>query len=248
MPTEGSEAKGHDTHPGVGKKPDMRFFVTGTDTGVGKTEVSAALLRGLARSGKRPLAFKPYETGVAARGVPADALRLQRAAGGHQALDTISLFRFEPPLAPGIAARAAKRRAPFSRVLRAFEAFGPKPLVVEGAGGVFVPLDGRLEVIDAIEAMALPVVVVARAGLGTLNHTSLTLEALAARKLEVAGVVLVQGTTPADPSVPFNRPALERRFPKVRFVGPVPFARRAAARERAFDAVVNELVVRRREP
>ncbi len=222
----------------------VRFFVTGTDTGVGKTEVSAALLRALARAGRRPFAFKPYETGVAARGVPADALRLQHAAGGHQPLERINLFRFEAPLAPGIAAHAEERRAPFSKVMRAFEAFGRRAVVVEGAGGLFVPLDGRLEVVDAIEAMALPVVLVARAGLGTLNHTSLTLEALAARKLPVAAVVLVQGTT-SDPSVPFNRPALERRFPKVRFLGPVPFVRRPAARARAFDAVVSALVARR---
>lgn len=220
----------------------VRFFVTGTDTGVGKTEVSASLLRLLARSGREPFAFKPYETGVAARGRPADAVKLRNAAGRHQPLESINVFRFEAPLAPGVAAEQEGRTAPFSTVLERFREFGRRPLVVEGAGGLHVPLDGALEVIDAIEAFALPVVVVARAGLGTFNHTSLTLEALRARRLRVAAVVLVHGTTTEDPSVPLNRPALARRFPRHRFLGPVRFHAGTIARARAFDEALRSLV------
>jgi len=219
-----------------------RFFVTGTDTGVGKTQVSAALLSVMRRRGHQPLAFKPYETGVATRGLPADAVVLQRAAGGHQPLETVNLFRFEVPLAPGIAAKLERRRAPFARVLAQFQRFGRQPLVVEGAGGLHVPLDGTLEVIDAIEAMELPVVVVARAGLGTLNHVTLTLDALTRRRAKIAGVVLVQGSAAEDPSIPFNRPALERRLPRVRFLGPVPFCPTRSARTRAFERAVEPLV------
>jgi dethiobiotin synthetase len=179
---------------------------------------------------------------VAARGLPSDAVTLQRAAGAHQPLETVNLFRFESPLAPAIAAIRERRRAPFSRVLAQFQRFGRQPLVVEGAGGLHVPLDGTLEVIDAIEAMRLPVVVVARAGLGTLNHVTLTLEALTSRRASLAGVVLVQTSAADDPSIPFNRPALERRFPRVRFLGPVPFCRGQSARSRAFERVVEPLV------
>lgn len=218
-----------------------RCFVTGTDTGVGKTQVSCALLRALAARGLAPFAFKPFESGMASFDAPGDSLALRAAAGGWQPLDTISLFRFRAPLAPGIAARVERRPTSWARVLKTFAGFGPGPGVVEGAGGLHVPLDARHDVVDLMAALRLPVVVVARASLGTVNHTTLTLSALAARRLKVAGVVLVH-TQPADEASRYNRAELERRFPRTRFLGPVPFEPDAARRARAFDRVVAPLV------
>lgn len=203
----------------------LRFFVTGTDTGVGKTEIAAALLASLAARGLRPFAFKPCESGG-----PADSEALRQAAGGWQARETVCLYRFQAPLAPALAARAERRRVDWKRLRSGFRALGGGPGVVEGAGGLFVPLDDRHDVIDLIEATGLPVVLVARAGLGTINHTVLSLTALAARRIPVAGVVLCQASRRVEPSLATNRPELERRFPQVPFFGPIRFQARAAPR------------------
>jgi len=220
----------------------MRFFVTGTDTGVGKTQVSAALLRVMAARGLEPFAFKPFESGLVSLSRPGDGLTLQQAAGGRQPLETVTLFRFHAPLAPAMAAKVERRATSWRAVSRVFRSFGARPGVVEGAGGLHVPLDATHDVIDALHEFGLPAVVVARAGLGTINHTALTLEALAARRLAVAAVVLVHATKREDPSAPLNRSELERRFPRVRFLGPVAYAGRATDRRAAFDAAVAPLV------
>jgi dethiobiotin synthetase len=219
------------------RSPPRRFFVTGTDTGVGKTEVSAALLSALAARGERPFAFKPCESGGTG-----DSEALWDAAGRWQARETVVVYRFRAPLAPALAARAEDTRVDWRRLLAGFRALGPGPGVVEGAGGLFVPLDERHDVIDLIAATALPVVLVARAGLGTLNHTVLSLRALAQRRLTVAAVVLSQGTSDADPSVATNLPELERRFPRLRFVGPVGFEPEAGRRRALLQKALAELV------
>ncbi|MFO0594714.1 MAG: dethiobiotin synthase [Myxococcaceae bacterium] len=217
----------------------MRFFVTGTDTGVGKTEVSAALLSAMARAGLKPTAWKPAESGGTG-----DSRRLWDAAGRWQRRDEVSTWKLKRPLAPALAAKAEGQRISWAKVRARFAELGDGPLVVEGAGGLFVPLAEGHDVIDLVVALKLPVVLVARAGLGTLNHTSLSLEALARRRVKVAAVVLSRGSNARDPSVPLNRPELERRFPGVRFLGPVPFVRDAAKRARAFERVVDAGLVR----
>lgn len=219
----------------------MRFFVTGTDTNVGKTEVSIALLQLLAERGHQPFAFKPWESGGDAR--TGDAARLQRAAGSWQPLETVCLYRFTHPLAPGIAAKLERKRTDWKRVLATLRSFGARPGVVEGAGGLHVPLDARHDVADLVRAAKLPVIVVARAGLGTINHTSLTLDALARLGARVAAVVLVQAVPGEDASIPYNRPELEARYPRARFIGPVPFIRPAARRQRALRKALEPLVV-----
>jgi dethiobiotin synthetase len=215
----------------------MRLFVTGTDTGVGKTEIAVGLLRVMVARGLTPFACKPWESG--GRDADSDATRLRHAAGDWQRPAEVCLYRLKAPLAPAIAAEREGRRLSFSRVVRhvrGLEGDG----VVEGAGGLYVPVDRTHDVIDLVRAVKVPVVLVARAGLGTINHTSLSLHAL--EGVELAAVVLVQGTKVADPSVPTNRRALERRFPNVPFVGPVPFEpnakRRAALVERAVEPII----------
>ncbi len=207
-----------------------RFFVTGTDTGVGKTEVSTALLSLMAARGLRPFAFKPCESGGGD-----DSERLQRAGGGWQSLKTVCLYRFQAPLAPALAAKAERRRVQWQRLLLGFERLGKGAGVVEGAGGLCVPLDAQHDVIDLIEALKMPVVLVARAGLGTLNHTALSLGALALRKIPVAAVLLSQSTAKADVSAGTNRKELERRFPRHVFIGPIQFESRRGRRETLFQ-------------
>lgn len=196
----------------------LRYFVTGTDTGVGKTEISASLLSSMAARGLKPFAYKPCESGD-----NTDSEALWKAAGKWQSPETVCIYRFKAPLAPFLAAHAEKRRVDWKRLLTGFSALGDGPGVVEGAGGLFVPLDDRHDVIDLIEATGLPVVLVARAGLGTINHTVLSLRALESRKIPVAGVVLTQATRGVEISLTTNRGELERRFPKLQFFGPVRF-------------------------
>jgi dethiobiotin synthetase len=126
-------------------------------------------------------------------------------------------------------------------VLDAFRAFGRRPVVVEGAGGLLVPLDRRRDVIDLIETLGLPVVLVARAGLGTLNHTGLSLAMLRARGIPVRAVVLSRGTPAPDPSVEDNAAWLAERH-RVPVLGPVPFIEDAGRRRRAFRKVLRPLL------
>ncbi len=210
-----------------------RFFVTGTDTGIGKTEVSCALLSLM----KRPFAFKPCESGGTG---DTDALR--EAGGGWQSVESICVYRLKAPLAPLQAAQKERKRIDFAKLLRAFETLEGDG-VVEGAGGLFVPITRQHDVIDLAQELALPTVLVARAGLGTVNHTTLSLRALAERTLKVAAVVLMQSTPGNDEAIAVNRAELQRRFPRTRFIGPVKFEpdakKRRAALRKALRALIN---------
>jgi dethiobiotin synthetase len=218
-----------------------RYFVTGTDTGVGKTEVAAALLSLLADAGLAPGALKPYESGCADVEKPSDALALRAAARSDDPLGTISLHRFRAQLAPGIAAERLGLNPSWTETLKAFRAFQGRALVVEGAGGLLVPLDRRHQVIDFISATKLPVVLVARAGLGTLNHTGLSLLALRARRIRVRAVVLVQSQPGRDTSTRENARWLERRD-EVTVLGPVRFVPNAEERRASFRKHLRPLV------
>lgn len=219
----------------------FRVFVTATDTGVGKTQVAAALLSLLADAGLSPAPFKPYESGCARLSRPSDALTLRAAARSTDPLDLVCVHRFRAPLAPAIAAARTGRVADFRPVLSAFRSFANRPLVAEGAGGLLVPLDPRRDVIDLIETLGLPVVLVARAGLGTLNHTGLSLQLLEARRIPVRAVVLSRGSPVRDPSVEDNAAWLARRH-AVRVLGPVPYVEDPTRRRRAFRKVVGPLL------
>jgi dethiobiotin synthetase len=158
------------------------FFVTATDTGVGKTFVTAALAAALRARGHDIAVFKPVQSGATADDPSGDAALLGADC----------VYAFAAPLAPLVAARAEGRTIELEPILaRAGElAREHELLLVEGAGGLLVPLADDLDVADLAVALGLPLVVVARAGLGTVNHTLLTIEAARARGLEIAGIVL----------------------------------------------------------
>ena len=223
----------------------FRVFVTATDTGVGKTEVAAALLSLLADAGQKPIPFKPYESGVAPGSEPADARTLLTASKSERSLDQVCLHRYMAPLAPGVAAGRGERDSghTWRDTLRELKSMGEGALVVEGAGGLLVPLDAKHDVIDLIEAAKLPVVLVARAGLGTLNHTGLSIEALKARGQKVLAVVLVQGQRGrADASVLDNARWIAARH-GVTVLGPVPYRSNAKARRQTFRRVLAPLLL-----
>jgi len=166
-------------------------FVTGTGTEVGKTVVAAAIARALAASGKDVVVFKPAVTGLDELH-EADHEMLRRAAGSEQSDEEIALYRFGPAVSPHLAAELAGEEIEPERLRRAAKAAAGSAdvLVCEGVGGLLVPLTPNYSVRDFAVDLGLPLIVAAPPGLGTINHTLLTLEAARAVGLEVAAVVL----------------------------------------------------------
>jgi dethiobiotin synthetase len=174
-------------------------FVTGTGTEIGKTVVAAAIARTLAAEGRRVAIFKPAVTGLEEPG-EADHQLLRRAAGSSQSDGQIAPYRYLPPASPHLAAAQAGEEIDPDRLLATARAAaaGADFLVCEGVGGLLVPLVGAYLVRDLAADLGHPLVLVASPGLGTINHTLLTLEAGRTTGLEVALVVLTPW--PEEPS------------------------------------------------
>lgn len=173
--------------------PCRGVFITGTDTAVGKTLVTTALALCLAQRGLSVGAMKPVETGYGDGGVAnSDAARLYTAAGMRAPVDTMCPYRFPDPLAPLDAARRAGTTIRLQKIVTAFRSLAARyeVMLVEGAGGVLVPLSERADMRDLIERIGLPVLVVGRTSLGGINHVLLTVEALARRNIAIAGIIL----------------------------------------------------------
>lgn len=171
------------------------IFITGTDTGVGKTYVAAGIASELIRRGVSVGVMKPAETGCDSRQgrlIPRDALRLMRAANAKDPLILVNPYRFKKPLAPSVAAKLEGKLINREKILSAYRTLMSRHefMIVEGAGGVMVPLWREYTFLDLAESLGLPVLVVARPGLGTINHTLLTVAALKERELTVAGIVI----------------------------------------------------------
>jgi dethiobiotin synthetase len=178
-------------------------FVTGTGTEVGKTVVAGALARTAAASGRKVAVFKPAVSGIdesRALGVPPDHEHLRAASGSGQSDSEVSPYLFGPAVSPHLAAELEGTVIERERLLSGLAAARAAGdfLVCEGVGGLLVPLRPDYLVRDFAVDAGLPVVVVAAPGLGTINHTLLTLESARAAGLEVAGVVLTPW--PSDPS------------------------------------------------
>jgi dethiobiotin synthetase len=166
-------------------------FVTGTGTEVGKTIIAAVIAQTLAATGAEVAVFKPAVTGLEEPG-EADHELLRRAAGSPQRDDEIAPYRYRPPASPHLAASLAGDEIDPARLRGAAEAAAEKAdqIVCEGVGGLLVPLTADYMVRDLAADLALPLVVAASPGLGTINHTLLTLEAARNAGLEVAMVAL----------------------------------------------------------
>jgi dethiobiotin synthetase len=180
------------------------LFITGTDTGVGKTFVGCALAAALRTRGLRVGVMKPVETGVVRE--PEDAVALRAAAGDAASLDDICPYRLRAPLAPAVAARLEDTTIDVDRLTtlvhrRAREA---DVLLVEGAGGLLVPVAGRVTWADIAMRLTLPLLIVAANRLGTVNHCALTARVAAAVGLSVRGFVLSQPTPASDESAATN--------------------------------------------
>jgi dethiobiotin synthetase len=171
-------------------------FVTGTDTGVGKTWIAAGLTAVLRRWGLKVCYFKPIQSGCPEEGgrlVPTDARFAARLAGLTEPLELLTPITLRLPLAPGVAASREGVKVDLERIDQARSELARRYdlLVIEGAGGLYVPLiNTRFLVLDLIQWLRLPLMVVARPGLGTINHTVLTVKAAQQAQVPVAGVVI----------------------------------------------------------
>jgi dethiobiotin synthetase len=178
--------------PPVADSPGI--FVTGTDTEVGKTVLACAVAATLAAAGQRVRVFKPAVTGLDEQpvGQPPDHELLRVAAGSYQDEDSVSPYRFGPAVSPHLAAERAQIRIEPLRLLTGCRraAKGADVLVVEGVGGLMVPLAHDYLVRDLAAALGFPVLIAARPGLGTISHTMMTLECARAAGLYVRAVVL----------------------------------------------------------
>lgn len=192
------------------------LFITGVSTGVGKTYVSRGLACALRRTGRRPAALKPLETGVSPE--PLDALALARACARPELATAAGLYRAELPLAPYAAALETATAPPdldalATRIHELAAATGADALLVEGAGGLLVPLDARRTIADLAVLLKLPLLVVGRDELGVLSHVLACAESARARELRVAAVVLVaHATSASDPSPRTNQRILREHL------------------------------------
>ena len=158
------------------------YFVTGTDTGIGKTTVSCALLRSFSRLGLESAGMKPVSSGGG------DALRL--AAAGSKTIPSLANpYDLPDPLAPHIAARRAGIAIDAGSIARAYENIGADIVIVEGIGGFLVPLNEKQDTADLARMLGLPVILVVGMRLGAINHALLTRDAVKSRGLELAGWV-----------------------------------------------------------
>ena len=189
------------------------LFVTGTDTGVGKTVVTAAVAVALRARAADVAVIKPVQTGEG------DAGTLKHLTGLDAPVAEIAPFSFAAPLAPLIAARLEGVELDVDDVAEAVRSRARELTLVEGVGGLLCPMGPGWTIADLAAGLDLPLLVVARAGLGTVNHTLLTVAEARRRGLEVAGVVL-NGT--ADQSTATNAELIES-FAEVRVVASVPW-------------------------
>jgi len=227
------------------------LFITGTDTHVGKTVVGGALAAFLRSKGVKVGVMKPLESGcisgIRAKGrgkslTKSDSLYLKEMADTTDDLDLINTYAFEAPLAPGVAAELEGLEINLNRILENFEKLSliHEFLIIEGAGGAMAPIAWEKNGADLIRMMGAPALVVARAGLGTINHTLLTLSYLETQKIPVAGMVLNHLDREEDPSVKFNAKTLAQ-WTDAPLWGEFPFLKNLKKREELVRAVEKSL-------
>ncbi len=218
-------------------------FVTGTDTGVGKTHIAAGLARRWRADGVRVGVCKPVESGCA-DAAPQDATALLAAAQSGQSPDEVCPYRLRAPLAPSEAARLEGVTIDFAALIEHIRQISTHfdVLLVEGAGGILVPLTAEKTFLDLAAALSAPTLVVAGNKLGCINHTLLTVRALSTAGVEVAGVVLNDMLAQTTPDMPGNMAVIDSMTPEPVFgVWPHDAAKDPARAERTRQAIAEAI-------
>jgi dethiobiotin synthetase len=201
-------------------------FVTGTDTEIGKTVVAGGLALAFAERGIDVGVMKPTVTGCPmrrGRRVSEDVNFLVKASGCRDDSELVCPYMLRDPLAPEVAAEREGVRIDIRKITRAFKRLvdSHEALIVEGAGGLFVPIKRNFLMIDMIARLAVPIVIVARPGLGTINHTLLSCEAARGRGIDVAGIIINNYPKKATTAERTN-PGVIRRYARPPLLGVVP--------------------------
>lgn len=205
------------------------FFITGTDTGVGKTFAAGVVISALSFLGYRTGAMKPVESGCIREGsglIPSDGLFLRDIAGIDEPVDMVTPCRFENPLAPLIAAEIESAEVSIKDIMAAFNYMASKydALVIEGIGGLMVPLKRNYYVSDLAAELGLPLLIVSRPGLGTINHTMLTIDHALRAGLKIAGIILNFTAPPENNLAERTNQELLTRISNIPVLGKLPFA------------------------
>ncbi len=204
------------------------YFITGTDTGVGKTLVAGGLAALCGKNGRDVGVMKPVATGcncIDGALVSEDAVFLKNAAGTADEYEIINPVRFEQPLAPTVAARLNNTTIDLKKIHAAYAVLRKRHdfLIVEGVGGLLVPLGDHYFVSDLIGDMGLPLIIVCRPALGTINHTLLTIASARERKLKIAGIIINESSDGCDETVKRTNREELARFTGIPVLGDIPF-------------------------
>ncbi len=203
------------------------IFITGTDTGVGKTFVAVGLLMALREMGYRVCPMKPLETGCKIRNgrlIPQDVLRLMKASGVKEPVERINPYRFRHPLAPSVAAVIEGKSITRQKILSAYRSILNRYdlIVVEGAGGIMVPVYKEYLFLHMVKDMNLPLIIVSKPALGTINHTLLTIEVARRAAIEVVGVIINYAESTKKGIAEKTNPDVIQKVGKVALLGVVP--------------------------
>jgi dethiobiotin synthetase len=204
------------------------FFVTGTDTGVGKTVISGGLIKVLNFMGLKTAGMKPVESGCIREGdilIPSDGSFLKQMAHMPGPITEVTPCCFENPLAPLAASELEKKNISISGIKKAFYSFYREydAVIAEGVGGLLVPLKKDYFVLDLAKEMGLPLIVVAKPGLGTINHTMLTVDLALKEGLTVAGVVINYSSPPQNNLAEETNPGILKEICPVPLIGIFPY-------------------------
>ena len=206
------------------------FFITGTDTGVGKTIIAGALIKVLCHLGVKTGAMKPVETGCVREGeilLPSDGMFLKQMAQMQEPVTQVSPCCFESPLAPLAASELEKKSVSVIAIKKAFYSLYTNydAVIVEGIGGLMVPLKTNYFVVDLAKEIGLPLIVVAKPGLGSINHVMLTVNYALKEGLQVAGIILNYSLPPENSLAEETNPQLLKQICPAPLIGIFPYLR-----------------------
>lgn len=228
------------------------FFVTGTDTGVGKTIIAAALIKAVGILGVRACGMKPIETGCSREGdelIPADGMFLKNIARMDETSSYVTPCCFEHPLAPIVAADIEGVPSDLNKIKKAFKMLTRTydAIVVEGVGGLLVPINKEYFILDLAKEFGLPLIIVSRPGIGTINHTLLTVNYAVKEGLDVAGIIINYTYQSKGSAAEETNPQIIKQLSPAPLIGVFPYLSEISdeAFERAVIKSLNMDIIRK---
>lgn len=204
------------------------FFITGTDTGVGKTVIAGAIIKVMQSFGIKACAMKPIESGCGKEGdilIPYDSTFLKQAAHMDEPIKQVTPFCFESPLSPLAASEIEGKKISIDEIKKAYYKLykSYEAIVVEGVGGLMVPIRKDFYILDLVREFSLPLLIITKPGLGTINHTMLTINAALSAGIEVAGLIINYSRPPENSLAEKTNPQILKEICPVPVIGTFPY-------------------------